>query len=296
VTVSAPAARLNEPPRAIACMTAACLFLAANDAAAKWSTQSLPIGEVIFIRGVFAVALIAIYAWLGPGARALKVRNWRGQSIRGGAMVAATFLFVSSLTLLPLPTVISFMFTVPIFTALSVPALLGESVGVRRWAAIAVGFLGVIVLVRPTGAGLGWIALLPLACAALSGFRDAFTRRLSDTETPLAILLFSTALETASGMATLPFAWRMPDLETVAVLALAAVLFVLAQFFTIDAFRRAEAATVAPFRYTLLLWAALWGYLIWGDVPDEWTVGGAAIVMACGLYILFYESRRARSS
>ncbi len=277
-------------------MTAACLFLAANDAAAKWGTQSLPVGEVIFIRGVFAVALILIYAWLGPGLRMLKVRDWRGQSIRGVAMVAATFLFIWSLALLPLPTAISFMFTVPIFTALAVPALLGEIVGARRWAAIAVGFVGVIVLVRPTGTGLGWIALVPLACAALSGFRDAFTRRLSDTETPLAILFFSTVLEAAGGMATLPFAWRLPDLETVAILALAAVLFVLAQFFTIDAFRRAEAATVAPFRYSLLLWAALWGYLFWDHVPDEWTLGGAAIIMACGLYILLYESRRARSS
>lgn len=277
-------------------MTAACLFLAANDAAAKWGTQSLPVGEVIFIRGAFAVAMILIYAWLGPGLRVLKVRDWRGQSIRGATMMMATFFFVWSLALLPLPTAISFMFTVPIFTALSVPALLGETVGVRRWAAIAVGFVGVIVLVRPTGAGLGWIALVPLACAVLSGFRDAFTRRLSDTETPLAILFFSTVLETVGGLAALPFAWRTPDLETVSILALAAVLFGFAQFFTIDAFRRAEAATVAPFRYSLLLWAVLWGYLFWDHVPDEWTLIGAAIIMACGLYILFYESRRVRSS
>lgn len=295
-TVPPTTVRLNDPQRGIFSLTLACFFLAANDAAAKWATQSLPVGEVIFIRGAFAMVAVVIYAWLGPGLGRLRVVNWRGQWIRGLAMAIATFFFVASLALLPLATAISFMFTVPIFTALVVPMLLGEVVGFRRWAAIVVGFAGVIVLVRPTGEGIGWIALVPLAAAAFSGFRDAFTRRLADTETPLAILFFSMTLETLLGLASLVYERRMPDFDTVLVLLLAAVVFGLAQFFTIDAFRRAEAATVAPFRYTLLLWAGLWGYLIWGDVPDEWTVGGAAIIMACGLYILFYESRRVRSS
>lgn len=275
-------------------MILAGVFLTANDAGAKWGTQSLPVGEVIFIRGMFAVAIITLYAHMAHGLGVLRVQNYRRQTVRGLSMVVATFCFVASLHYLSLPTVTSFMFTVPIFTALFAPTLLGESVGLRRWLAIGVGLIGVLVLARPSGGGIGWVVILPIACAAISGFRDAYTRRLSDAETSLAILFFSTALETAFGAASLAIEWRMPDWEILGILALSGLLFVLAQFFTIEAFRTAEAATVAPFRYTLLISAAFWGFIIWGDLPDEWTLAGAAIIMACGLYILFYESRRVR--
>jgi len=277
-------------------MLAGGLLTTTNDAIVKWVTVELPIGELIFLRALCSVLLILLYARAFAGLDALRIRSLRAQTVRGGTHVGATFLYVFGLSQLPLADFATAMFATPIMIAAIAPFVLAEHVGWRRWAAILVGFGGVVVLTRPGTAGIDWAILLPLAAAAATSIRDTATRRITVTEASLAVLFFTMLLETAVSLATAPFGWIWPSWSILGYLLVAASLFVVAQFLFVEAFRRAEAAVVAPFRYVLLLWAAFWGYIVWGDVPDAWTLAGAAIIIGSGLYIFHRETALRRRS
>ena len=162
----------------------------------------------------------------------------------------------------------------------------------HRWLAIIVGFAGAVILLRPSSAGIHWAILLPLGAALGSAARDVVTRRISITETSLAILFYTSLLELVGGLATAPFGgWTMPNLDLLGLLAMAAILFLTAQFLTIEALRNAQAAVIAPFRYALLMWGTLWGLVIWGDLPDAWTLIGAGVIIGSGLYMYYRETR-----
>jgi drug/metabolite transporter (DMT)-like permease len=179
----------------------------------------------------------------------------------------------------------------PTFIALFSAPLLAERVGLNRWIAIVGGFVGVLIVVRPGGASFEWALLIPVACALANAFRDLMTRRLARTETSVAILFWSTIIVTAAGATTAPFGWRPLTATDAAWFVAVGVLNTGAHFFLIEAFRLAEASIVAPVRYTSLVWAAVLGYVIWGDVPDVWVWTGAAVIIASGLYMVRSERR-----
>ena len=225
------------------------------------------------------------------GPAALRLRNPRGPLLRAALVVSATFLFVTGLRAMPLADAIAVTFAGPLFLTVLAMAVLREKVGWRRWCAVLVGFVGVMLIVRPTGDAVRWIALLPLSAAFLGALRDIVTRRISGGESSLAILGVTSLAVTLAGLATLPFGWRVPALQDIGYLAVAGALLCAAHFLQIEAFRLAEAGLVAPFKYSSMIWAVAVGFVIWGDLPDAWTLAGAAIVIGSGLYILHREVR-----
>jgi len=163
-----------------------------------------------------------------------------------------------------------------------------------------VGFAGVLVMLRPQAAlsidgggdGLNWLALFPAGAALCGAFRDILTRRISHGEATGTTLFYSTLGVTLAGAAVTPFGWQTPGATDLALLSLAGLLLCSAHFLHIETFRFAEAALVAPFKYSSLLWAMAFGFLIWGDVPDRWTLLGAGLLIGSGIYIFHREGRQ----
>jgi drug/metabolite transporter (DMT)-like permease len=284
-------AAASSPLRGIATMVVSLFFFMSSDTVSKWLTQDYPVGEIIFVRSFFMyVPVVAVMLWRRERLT-LRAASWRLHALRSGAFIASTFLIIYSVKLLPLADVIAFVHSAPlIIAALSVP-LLGERVGWHRWAAVLVGFLGVLVMVRPTPEAFQIAALVPLAAAFATSLRDIVTRRMSATESSSAILSWSTAGLILASALTLPFAWRTPDMTGFALMALSGVLNGIANFLMIEAYRLAQAAIVAPFKYSSIPWGVLFGYHVWGDLPDLWIISGGAIVVGAGLYLLHRETR-----
>jgi len=294
--LSALAAPRHAPLPGILCMVggSACLIL--NDALMKWLTPHYPIGELVFLRGTLALCLIVGVAWLGGRTSQLRVRSWRIQGLRGGVMMVSAMLFITGLRYLPLAEAVAIAFTGPLFiTAMAAP-LLGERVGWRRWTAVLVGFAGVLVMLRPGSASWTAAALLPLGASLGAAIRDIITRRASASEHSLATLAVSTAMVSLAGLSSLLVVdWWMPAPRDIGILAGAAVFLGSAHFLLIEAFRHAEAAMVAPFKYSSLLWGLVLGFAVWGEWPDGWALGGAVLVVASGLYIWWRERKVARA-
>jgi drug/metabolite transporter (DMT)-like permease len=281
-----------SPVRGIATMVVSLFFFMSSDTVSKWLTQDYPVGEIIFVRSFFIYVPIVAVLFLRRESLALRASNWRMHLLRSGLFVASTFIIIYSVKLLPLADVIAFLHSAPlIIAALSVP-LLGERVGWHRWAAVMAGFVGVLIMARPTPAAFQVAALVPIAGAFATSLRDIVTRRMSASEPSSAILSWSTAGLILAAAGTLPFAWKTPDAAGFALMAASGVLNGIAHFLMIEAYRLTQAAVVAPFKYTSIPWGVLFGYLVWGDLPDLWILTGGAIVVGAGLYLLHRETRK----
>jgi len=281
-------------------MTAGAFVITLNDALLKWLSADYPVGQIIAVRGVFVfLPVLALAHWEG-GLRMLRVRNPTGQAVRALIVVCGMFLFIGGLRYMPLADAIAITFASPLFaTALAVP-MLGEKVGWRRWSAVLVGLVGVSIMLRPSGEGLAWAALLPLGAALTGALRDITTRRLSVSDSSSSILCVTTAAVTGAGLLTLLIrpltgsaflAWQPMPLSHVGMLALAGFLLGAGQYLMIESVRLAEIGLVAPFRYTSIIWATGAGFVVYGTLPDHWVLTGASLVIASGIYILHRETR-----
>lgn len=280
--------------KGIVCMVAGGALITLSDAIMKVFAGRLPPGEILFIRNSFTLLVIALVALKIGSLLLLRPKNIRGQAARAAFLVGSAFLFVTGIEHTPLANAIAITFTGPlIVTALAVP-MLGEQVGWRRWLAVAVGFVGVVVVIRPGTDAFTWGSVLILLGSAGGAMRDIITRRLCATETSLSILLISSAALALAGLATAPFGWKPVSLSDVGLLAVSGVLVASSHYLMIESFRLAEAAVVVPFKYANVVWAVLFGYLFWQHIPDKWTFVGVAILVASGLYILERESRLRR--
>jgi drug/metabolite transporter (DMT)-like permease len=287
-------AAIPAPTKGIGLMVAGGIVLTVNDAATKWLTADYPVGEIIFVRAMFTLLPIALFAWQNGGLTALRIGDMRLQCARASCAVASTFLFISGLVFLPLADCIALAFSGPLFvTALATP-LLGEMVGWRRWSAVLIGFAGVLVMLRPTGEAVRWVALLPLCAAGCGALRDIITRKIRISDSPVAILAMTMLAVALSGLATLPFGWNAIAPKDLLIMASAGLLVGTAQYLMIQAFHLAEASLVIPFKYLTLVWGALFGFVIWNDLPDHWVIAGSTLVVGSGLYIMHREMARRR--
>ncbi len=288
--VSRASARPNAPGRGILFMLLGAAVLTVNDTVLKWLTGGYPTGQIMFMRGIFVVLPVAVLAWRAGGLAVLRVNSVGAHALRAGCVLTGTFLFITGLSFMPLAEAIAITFAGPLFvTALAAP-MLGEVVGWRRWTAVLVGFVGVLIITRPTGQAIQWAALFPLAASLTGALRDLITRKISTAESSIALLATSTLGVVLAGLVTAPFGWRPIAGFDLGLMAASGVLIGCAHFLLIECFRLAEAALVAPFKYSNLLWAILFGFIVWGDLPDAWTLTGATIVVLSGLYILRRES------
>lgn len=286
----------GSPLRSIALMVLSVGLLTLNDATVKWLAQTLPPGEVMALRGMIVVTLACSWVLARGRPAVLRVHVWRLQLARGAMMAASSYLYVTGLPLMPFADTVAVSYAGPIIATVLAAVLLREPVGWRRWSAVAVGFAGVVLMVRPSPGMLRLVAFFPLSAAVFGAARDVVTRRMgTGGESTVAILVVSTGVVTFAGLLSLPWGWVMPRGAQWLLLGCTGVLVALAHSLMIESLRLGEVGLVGPFKYSSLVWAILLGLLVWGDLPDVWTCSGAVLVVGSGLYIFRRELRLARA-
>ena len=207
------------------------------------------------------------------------------QILRATLFLVTSALFFTTLYVMPLADASAIMFLVPILiTALSVP-ILGEFVGVRRWLSIAVGFAGALLIIRPDAEILALAVVVPLTAALSQSLYELITRLTSRGDPPFTTAAYTPLVGVLVTSAVAPFFWIQPDLAGWALMAFLGLVSFVSQFTLIKAYQAAPAAVVAPFYYTMLIWATAFGYVLFDEVPDAITMLGALIVIGSGLYI-----------
>ena len=283
----------DRPLAGILLMLAGIFSFAIMDATIKWLTADYPLAQVVALRSWFGLPLLFLLAMREGGLSTLRTRRPLAHFGRYLLVLGLRFSFFWALSLMKLVDAIAIAFAAPIIiTALSVP-LLGEPVGLRRWLAILFGFCGVLIMLRP---GLGvfqWAAIAALGSAVFYALLMITTRMLKSTESPAALMLYPQIGVSLTGLVLVFFVWVPPSLADLGLFALAGLFGSFGILCLTQAFRLAPAAVIAPFEYSALLWATLFGYLLWSELPDRITLLGAGFIIASGLYIIYREARQA---
>lgn len=281
----------DDPLKAIALIVSATVLFGSADTISKYLSGSLPIIEFIWIRYVLFLVLAMILAGRLP-RRSIRPRNPGLQVTRGLCITASSILFVYGVRQMTMAQATTISFLSPLLvTMLSIP-LLNETVGPRRWAAVAAGMLGMLIVVRPGLGGFQPAALFGVASGFCWAMALIITRKMATSDAPQTTLLWSAAIGTAILTLIVPFVAVWP---TPGQLGLSLVLGVLAsggQWMIILAHRLAPASLLAPFFYGQLLWVSGLGFLVFGNLPDRWTLTGAGIIIASGLYTAHRERVR----
>jgi len=292
--------RQDRPIFGIALINLAVVIFTSMDAVIKGVSETFPTGELVFFRNLFAFApILGFMIW--RGGVTLRTRHLGGHLLRGLFGVSAMYCYFLSYNLLPLSDAIALGLSGPIFlTILSIP-FLGEKVGVRRWSACIVGFIGVLIMTRP-GAGV-WQAeaLVPLLAAVFYALAMISIRRLTATEGSGSIVFYFTLFATLAGLATAPLGLLDPELawvwpassEWLIVLAIG-LMGGCGQILITIAFRCAPVSVVAPFDYMALVYGFILGFAFFAEIPDAYLIGGGATVVASGIYIVHRETVIAR--
>ncbi len=277
-------------------MAAAMASFSITDAISKFLTAQMNFGEMLLLRGVFAGLLVGALAAHRRALRPLRVLLAAPVALRIVGEVGGTVLFLAAITHLPLANVSAIIQSQPLAITLGAVLILGEPVGWRRWLAIAAGFAGVLIIVRPGVEGFNQFALLALVSVAFYALRDLATKQIPADIPALFVALLTTLVITLVGaIMMVPLGgWAAPSGPALALLALAAVLLLIGYQCIILALRAGDISAVAPFRYTQLLWAMLFGYLVFGDAPDAAMVIGASVIVLSGIYAFHRERIRNR--
>ena len=277
------------------CMIAGTFLLTTQDAITKWLTTDFHAGEILFYRGIWMFPVLAILIHLNGGARILRLKQPKGVLFRSLAALGASLFVTISLINLPLAETMALVFSAPLLLTAASPFLLREPVGWHRWAAVLVGFLGVLIMIQPGAEGFkGWVIFAILA-AVCSASRDLITRRLGTADSAVTVMFYTSVVALLAGAVTLPFGTHMPTMQQWGWFILGGILVTFAHLFVIMAFQLAAGAIVAPLKYLSLIWSAVIGYLIWGDVPGPMKFAGAILVVSAGLFILYRETRQYRT-
>lgn len=287
----------TAPARGILLILLANLLLAGMDGVSKTLIVDYPVTQILWIRYMafagFATVLAVSRGGLRNGLRAgFRTRRPVLHVVRAATLAIEIGLFVVAFRYMQLADTHSIGAVYPlVITALSA-LVLGETVGPRRWTAVAIGFVGVLVILRPGLSVFQPVALLPLAGAILFGVYQVMTKVVGREDGLVTILLYTGWVGLALTTLTGPVGWVWPDATGWALLMLASVLGVAAHLTIIHALEIAPATVLQPFNYSLLVWATGIGFLVFGDLPDSWTVAGGAIVVAAGLYTWWRERVR----
>jgi drug/metabolite transporter (DMT)-like permease len=264
------------------------------DAIMKFLLETYSLAQVTWARFFFATIIAAVAA--GPNLpRVVRSNAPALQLTRSMLLALTTGVFNAGVRLVPLATATTIMFLSPILvTVLSIP-LLKEHVGPRRWFGVGVGFLGALVVVRPWETHVGVFetgALLLLAAAFLNSNYQIITRKVRLYDEPMTSLFYTAAVGAVVMSLIVPWYWQWPTAFDWLLFVLAGLAGGVGHLCLIQAFRRAPASVVAPFSYSALIWATLYGWVLFSEWPDLWTCAGASLIIASGLYIFHREGRR----
>ncbi len=285
------ARRSDAPLRGILLMCAAVLSFVLMNTIVKHLSETVPVPMIIWGRYVFHCALVLlIFPRRIPTL--LHSRRKGLQVLRSALVLMATLCMFTAVSLMPLADVVSITFVAPlIVTGLSV-LVLSETVGHRRWLAVAAGFVGVLIVIRPGAGVFQWAAVLALGQAVFYACYQILTRLASRDADPLNALFYTALVGALATSLAAPFFWAPLEPVGWGLLVLAGVFGGVGHFAVIKAYEGADASVIAPFAYTELIWAVLLGLVVFGDLPDGWTFLGAGIIATSGLYVLHRERAR----
>jgi drug/metabolite transporter (DMT)-like permease len=285
-------ARADRPFKGIALVLASTVFLGTSDVTAKYLSATLPSIEITWIR--FLVFALIMTPAMIPGSPLFAMQTGRLglHLLRGMTILGSSLFFISGLRFLPIAEASATGFVAPLFvTALSI-IFLSEKVGMRRWIATAVGLIGVLIILRPGTGAFHPAAFFPLVSALAWACTLIITRMMSGTERAVTVMAYSSIVGLCILSALVPFVWVTPTWHDIAFGILIGVASTAGQWIVVLAFRYADASVLAPFSYTQLLWVSVLGYFIFGEVPDAYTITGAAFIVASGLYTAHRERVR----
>ncbi|NNG04119.1 MAG: DMT family transporter [Inquilinus sp.] len=270
-------------------MAAGMFLFSAVDTQAKFLTETLHPIQIVWTRQLGLLIGVVVLLAL-RGVAVLRTRHPGLQIVRGGLAASSATLFIVAVSFVPLADAVAVSFVAPFIVTVFGALVLREPVGLRRWAAVTIGFIGTLIVIRP---GLGVIhpaVALVLLAATLFALRQILSRVLSGTDRTATTVAYTALVGSLMLTVPLPFVWRWPTTTLeVALLAGIAVLAALAELLVIKALEVAQAVVVAPVHYTLLIWGTMYGYLVFSQLPDLWTWAGALIIVATGLYTLHRE-------
>jgi drug/metabolite transporter (DMT)-like permease len=279
---------------------ASAVLFAIMSALVRWLGEGVPVGQVVFFRSLFAIVpVVAIYALRRELMAAVRTGRPIGHFGRGLISAGGMFLNFAALARLPLVDATAISFAGPLITVALAALVLKERVRIYRWSAVGIGFCGVIVMLAPyldlarlaggasSAETIG--ALLAISAAFCNAGSVIQTRRLTDSETTSAIVFYFSLFCAVAGLLTLPFAWHTPSVGELAALIAIGLIGGVSHILLTESYRLAPASLVAPFDYTAMLWAFVFGYALFGEVPAPLVFIGSVIVIAAGLFVIWRE-------
>jgi len=289
----------RENLRGIAAISVCNLLFLIGDTQIKLVSTDMPLGEIIFLRGWFATAWVILIVLVtgtraNPGVLVNRAVLWRTI-----AELVSAYLYFLALFNIPIANTNTILQVVPLIVTASAAIFLGEPVGWRRWTAIAIGFAGVLIVIRPGLAGFNSFSLFALASACLIALRDMATRVMPVGVPTLLIALVTAIAVGLSGPIYGLVAveqWVMPSGRAIALIAGASIFLIGGYLTAIDFMRHGDIAVTAPFRYSVIIWAVIAGYLVWREVPDLPMLIGTAVIIATGVYTFHRERLMAMRS
>lgn len=291
-------AELNayNPRLGIALKVASALVFTGMVAMVKLLDGAYPVGEVIFARSFFGMLpVLLVIAWQGRVSDAFVTRRPWGHISRALVGGTAMSLWFAALALLPLPDATAIGFSAPLMTVALAAVILREKVRAYRWSAVAVGFLGILIILSPHLSGaaptdeasLG--AMLAFASAIFMALAMITVRRLTSTERTSTIVVWFAGVTSVFALMSAPFGWVMPDATDAVMLVAIGLSGGVGQILLTQSYRYADASTIAPFEYTTMLWTVLVGWIVFAEIPTLEVIGGAAIVIGAGVFVIFRE-------
>ncbi len=272
------------------CIGVACL--SANDALAKFLVADYSPLQILFLRNIIALpCAIVLTVWIN-GRGALRSHRPAAHLVRGCLWIAATMLFFTSFMYLELAEATALIFVAPLFITAISAVLLREHVGPRRWLAVLVGFAGVLIVIRPGTAAFQPASLLPVATAFVYSLLMLSARWVDPRESVWTMLLYLTGTSAVLSAFIVPFVWNPVPLGDLWLFAAIALFGTAGMTMMTQAFRVAPAVIVAPLDYTAIIWATIFGWMVWNEVPDTIAFVGAGVIIASGLYVIWRENKR----
>ena len=266
-------------------MLVTAFFFVCVHATGKFMLTRYPLAQVVWGRYIFHLLLALII--LAPRlAEVVRSGDLKLQLLRSGFMLGATTFYFAAVQFLPLTEANAINFVTPVLVVILAQPILGERVGAKRWIGVAVGFAGAMIIIRPGNGLIDIAAGLMLLSAFCNACYQLSTRKLGGIDGPLTTLFYTALVGSIGASLVVPFAWEPLDAEGWFLMLLIGAFALIGHFALINAFRLAAAPTIAPFGYTILIWSAVFGYVIFGQLPDLWTVLGAVIIVIGGIIIL----------
>jgi drug/metabolite transporter (DMT)-like permease len=277
--------------KGIGLMLLGCGLLTANDALMKALVTNLPVGQVIGLRGIFAMSVVLLLAPRLGGFSKLRANNFRNVVFCSGLLLFNIIVFPLCLRYMAFADAIILAYTSPIWVVALAPLLIKEKTRWQQWIAVVIGFGGACLVIKPVGGVIHWAVLIPLVVAFVVGLRDIVTRKIAASESALSIVAFTNFFSIIVGLLSIFLGWKALNGTQLGQLVVSGFFFSVAQILMVEAFRLVEATVLSTFKYSSILFAALFGFLFWGEVLDVLALAGAIFIIISGLVIVRYRHK-----